>query len=88
MFKAYTNDLPYNLQSYFAINNANNDYSLRSTNKFKIKYTRTSLKANCVSVKGPKLWNDLPNSVTCIKHVMRFKKVLKLELLKNYLHKD
>ena len=88
MFKAYTNTLPYNLQSYFSKNNVDENYSLRSVDKFKIKYTRTSLKANCVTVRGPKLWNDLPKSVTSIQNPIRFKKALKFELLKSYLHKE
>ena len=86
MFKAYTNGLPKTLQSYFVLNSMGENYYMRSTNKFKISYTRTSLKAKCVTVVGPKLWNELPKSITSLKTQNGFKRALKHYLVNQYLH--
>ena len=88
MFNAYRHSLLNKLQRYFELSSTGSSYTMLSSNKFKIQYTRTSLKAKCVSVKGPKLWNEVPKSVTCIQTPTKFKKVLKYELINVYLHKD
>ena len=88
MHKAYHNCLPKNVQSYFVLNNVDSVYNTRATDKFKIKYVRTSLKSKLVSVVGPKLWNELPRSITCLVNIVKFKRILKIELVNKYLHKD
>ena len=61
MFRDYYCQLPGNLQTLFQQCKFNNKYETCSLIKFKIVYTRTTLKANCISVLGSKLWNELPD---------------------------
>ena len=72
MHKAYHNCLPKTLQSYFVLNKVDNTYKTRAAVKFKIRYARTSLKSKLVSVVGPKLWNELPKSITCFVNITKF----------------
>ena len=45
---------------------------------FKIKFSRTNKKSECISVKGPKMWNDLPADIKLCKSMFTFKKITKL----------
>ena len=83
MFNAYHSKLPKKLQTFFSIGD-NLCYKTRQSNKFKVKYKRTNVKAFCVSSKGPKLWNSLPNSATETKSINIFKIKLKKILLMRY----
>ena len=49
MFKARINKLPVKVQEKYSLN-VNVNYSLRSVNKFKVKYVRTALKAKTLSI--------------------------------------
>ena len=58
MFKLYYGKLPTLLQSRFK--RSQNIHNTRSRNTFIVRYSRTNLKAMCISVWGVKLWNALP----------------------------
>ena len=57
MFKLYYGKLPTLLQSRFK--RSQNIHNTRSRNTFIVRYSRTNLKAMCISVWGVKLWNAL-----------------------------
>ena len=58
MFKLYYGKLPTLLQSRFK--RSQNIHNTCSRNTFIVRYSRTNLKAMCISVWGAKLWNALP----------------------------
>ena len=60
-------DLAY-IQQKFMIN-VDNKYCLRSKGKFKVKFARTTLKSNCISIYGVKLYNSLSKSIIEAKNV-------------------
>ena len=59
LYKAFHGILPYSIQSLFKLN-VNNT---RQYNKFVVKYTRTSLKAKCISSYGVRYWNKLSSEI-------------------------
>ena len=71
MFKLYYGKLPTLLQSRF--NRSQNIHNTRSRNTFIIRYSRTNLKAMCISVWGVKLWNALPVNIKEIRSMYTFK---------------
>ena len=71
MFKLYYGKLPTLLQSRF--NRSQNIHNTRSRNTFIIRYSRTNLKAMCISVWGVKLWNALPVNIKEIRSLYTFK---------------
>ena len=73
MFKANMKILPVNVQQKF-ISNTDHRYCLRNTNRFKVQHARTTLKSNCISIYGVKLFNCLPKSIVEAKNVFCFKK--------------
>ena len=84
VYRAYHNNLPTNLQSYFMLNRGTVSYDMRSRDKFKIKYVRTSLRSKLVSIIGPKWWNQLPQSIRECVNIESFKKALKYFLITSY----
>ena len=85
MFKAHNNLLPDRLLCYFKrVCDSHNHNTRNKNNNYKIKYSRTSQKAACISIKGPKLWNQLhPDLQTC-RTVYQFKSHYKRLLLQRY----
>ena len=74
MFKVYNNQFPRHLLSFFErLHDSHNHNTRKKVNNFKIKYSRTSQKASCVSVIGRKLWNNLHSDLQCSKSIFRFK---------------
>ena len=61
MFKVYNNQCPRHMLCFFerVYYDSDNHNTRKNVNNFKIKYCRTSQKASCISVIGPKLWNNL-----------------------------
>jgi hypothetical protein len=84
MFKAFSLQLPCNLQRKFELAKYEN-YTLRSLNKFKIKYTKTALKAKSISIYGVKIFNALPKEISNITVFAIFKKKYKSQLISQYL---
>ena len=63
--------------------NACHNHNVRMKNcHFKIKFSRTTKKnLNVISVKGPKIWNDMPADHKLCKSMYTFKKMYKALLL-------
>ena len=83
MYKAYHSQLPETMQKNFELTNTGK-YSLRNINKFKIRFVRTTLKHNCLSIHGVKLFNSLPHEISSIPTLLRFKKKYKHHLISQY----
>ena len=87
MFKVYNNQFPHHLLCFFdRVYDSHNHNTRKNVNNFKIKYCRTSQKASCISVIGPKLWNNLHSDLQCSKSISRFKTHYKRMLLQRYEH--
>ena len=87
MFKVYNNQFPRHLLCFFdRVYDSHNHNTRKNVNNFKIKYCRTSQKASCISVIGPKLWNNLHSDLQCSKSISRFKTHYKRTLLQRYEH--
>ena len=85
MYKIYNKLLPANIMSYFKTINACHNHNVRmKTCNFKIKFSRTTKKSECISVKGPKMWNDMPADIKVCKSMFTSKKMYKALLLQPY----
>ena len=85
MFKAHNNLLPDRLLCHFKrVCDSHNHYTRDKNNNCKIKYSRTSQKAACISIKGPKLWNQLHPDLQICRTVYQFKSHYKRLLLQRY----
>ena len=85
MYKIYNKLLPANIMSYFnKINDCHNHNVRMKTCNFKIKFSRTTKKCECISVKGPKMWNDMPADIKLCKSMFTFKRMYKALLLQPY----
>ena len=51
---------------------------------FKVRFSRTTKKAECINIKGPKMWNDLPADIKLCNSIYKFKKMYKALLLHSY----
>ena len=80
MYRANNGDLPSNIQSLFNTN-YDNAYLTQQSNKFKVKYATTRLKASCPSICGVKLWNNLDVNICQSHSLEQFKKKLKNQLI-------
>ena len=70
------------LQSRFM--RSQNIHNTRSKNTFIVRYSRTNLKAMCISVCGVKLWNALPINIKETRSLYTFKIKVKAYLLSYY----
>ena len=77
--KLYYGKLPILLQSRFK--RSQNIHNTFSRNTFIVRYSRTNLKAMCISVWGVKLWNALPVNIKEIRSLYKFKIKVKSYLL-------
>ena len=78
MYKVYNNLLAANIMLYFQKVNASYYHNIRMKNcNFKIRFSRTTKKADCISVKGPKMWNDLPADIKLCNSISKLKKFTK-----------
>ena len=84
MYKANRNVLPMKVQSLFIKADTNQVYNLRNEGKFKHKYARTALKARSFSVKGIKIFNEIPNCIRNSNSIDEFKAMFKKHFLENY----
>ena len=82
LFKLYYGKFPTLLQSRFK--RSQNIHNTRSRNTFIVRYSRTNLKAMCISVWGVKLWNALPVYIKEIRSLYIFKIKAKAYLLSYY----
>ena len=85
MYKVYNSLLPANILLYFQKVNASHNHNIHKKNcNFKIRYSRTTKKSDCISVKGPKIWNDLCDDIKLCNSIYQFKKNYKALLLLRY----
>ena len=87
MYKVYKKLLSANIISHFKTINACHNHNVRMKNvnfKIKIKFSRTTKKFECISVNGPKIWNDIPADIIVCKSMFTFKKIYKALLLQPY----
>ena len=82
MFKLFTNDCPKHLQLRFTI--YENPHNTRRKNTFIVLYSRTNMKAMCLSVYGVKLWNNLPENIKALRSIHLVKNRYKKYLLSLY----
>ena len=83
MYKVFNNSLPNNLLVYFKKVNDCHEHNTRKNNvNFKIRFSRTTMKATSLCTKAPKMWNELCNSVKLCTSVQDFKHKYKILLLK------
>ena len=83
MYKAKEGSLPDNLQMFFKIKTSDT-ISTRQDGKFYVAYARTKIKANCISICGVKLWNNLNVDISNIKPFKKFKLNLKKHIINSY----
>ena len=85
MFRISNNNVPVNIRKYFSLENT--EYGLRQSEKFQVKFVRTTRKSQCLSVYGVKLFNMLDQSSKQTKTLNKFnvllKRLLKYCLLMN-----
>ena len=73
MYKVHNKLLPANIMSYFKTINTCHNHNVRMKNcNFKIKFSRTTKKSECISVKGPKIWNEIPADIKLCKSMFTF----------------
>ena len=73
MYNIYNKLLPANIMSYLKTINACHNHNVRIKKcNFKIKFSRTTKKSECISVKGPKMWNDIPADIYILKNAQSF----------------
>ena len=81
MYNVCNKLVPDNVMSYFKTINACHNHNVRMTNcKFKTKFRRTTKTFECISVKGTKMWNDMPADIKLCRSmfIVYFKKCTKL----------
>ena len=71
MFTLYYGKLPTLLESKFQ--RSQNIQNTCNRNTFIVRYSRTNLKAMCISVWGVKIWNALPVKTKDIRNMYTFK---------------
>ncbi len=81
-YKARNNLLPGNLQKLFKEREGRYEY--RHKLNFQQPKARTTLKSMCISVKGVKLWNGLPDEIKKSNNNYHFKKMFKKAKLEGY----
>ena len=82
MYKVYNKLLPAHIMSYFK-----KSLPVHMKNcHFKIRFSRATNKSECISVKGPNMWNDMPADIKlCIKKsLFTLKKMYKALLLQPF----
>ena len=84
MYKAYHNSLPLKVQTFFQIGNCIDFYSTRQQNKFRVNFVRTTMKANCLSVAGVRVWNELPQIIRSSYSMNAFKNEVKQYYINSY----
>ena len=83
MYKVFNNSLPNNLLVYFKKVYDCHEHNTRNNNvNFKIRFSRTTMKATSLCMEAPKMWNELCNSVKLCTSVQEFKHKYKILLLK------
>ena len=83
MFKFIKNMLPASCNAYFQVN-SNIKYCTRKVNYLCLPSCRTTIRENCVTVSGPKIFNSLPSHLHECPSVTDFKRKLFEYLVSSY----
>ena len=81
MFKVIRGCLPICFDNYFMLNEDIHTYNTRQKQDVHVNQWSTIVRQSSIKCHGPKLWNDLPNSLRNFSSVFTFKRKLKLFLL-------
>ena len=84
MFKIKFGLLPASCMHYVIINDINNVHYTRKKSFFKLMKFRTNLRELSISIRGPKLWNMLPEVIQNACSVCVFKKTLTIHYINLY----
>ena len=87
MYLCYNNFIPKNLSMKFCLNADIHFYNTRGSFNFHLPKIRTSVAKNCISFKGPQIWNALPSHIKLSPSLNVFKRRYKLSLINNQLSK-
>ena len=82
VYKAYRETLPNNLQLMFTLRS--DAHNLRGRVKFKVNTIKSTRMQQAVSVRGVKLWNDLPLCIKQANSLREFKSAIKRRLISEY----
>ena len=83
MYKAWNANPPENLQCLFQSNGENEHYTWKHCN-FKVEFSKSKIKFNCLPIIGDRLWSKLGNNMKTCRSLIKFKnKMLKSTYLKN-----
>ena len=74
MYKALNTNLPENLQCLFQCNSKNKHYTRQLCN-FKVKFSKSKIKSNCLSIIGVRLWNKLGDNMKTCHSLLNLKNV-------------
>src|ERR1043165_3682325 len=81
----YTNKtLPNAFDNYFDLTSDSHSYPTRNPAQYKGQFARTNTRSFAIKVTGPALWNRLPQPLREIPNYNKFKKELKLFIMKKY----
>ena len=84
IFKARHEMLPHNIQQMFSGKDAM--YNLRGENNFKRHHARTTMKQMFITRRGVDLWNNLDMELKNCTSLKQFKRLYKVDILKQYAH--
>jgi hypothetical protein len=81
----YTNKtLPNAFDNYFDLASDCHSYPTRNPAQYRGQFARTNTRSFAIKVTGPALWNRLPQPLREIPNYNKFKKELKLFIMKQY----
>jgi hypothetical protein len=83
MYKIKFKKFPINLQNLFVTTEDRHNHKTRQVGGFALKSCRTSQKSFCLSLRGPKIWNNLPDYIKSSLTINSFKRAYKNHLLDN-----
>ena len=84
MFKYMHNLLPISCNTFIKLSNTVNNYSLRNVGFLRTEKFNTSCRENCISIRGPKLWNSFSNLSLTSFSIGLFKKQLTVFFFSSY----
>ena len=76
MFKFKNNMLPISCMNHVALCDTVSLYAIRKKSCFRFDNYRTTIREQSISIRGPKLWELLPNNVKDINNIQAFKRSL------------
>ena len=84
LFKIKHNMLPSCCLSYVSIANNDRIHATRHNSFFVLNRYRTDIRMNAISIRGPRLWETLPNNIQNSQVIMEFERLLKSFYLQTY----